>query len=321
MTTKRRATFLAGALSLAAGCGRELYDANVDASALDVGRGDAGLTCLPGGPIFGDIEPLGMTAPTVTTPSLSHDGLRLTYLEITRITRAGEMVTVATVHELVRSSREGAFGPDAVLTDGPLVALGEGLRAHVTRVDEIERFVALDVGAEQIDLFVQTRSSPSAEWASPTPVMAAGASIAVPGFQEWDPYLSADGLTLWFQRERTGPMATSQIHTLTRPSLTASFGAEATLAESVVGAVPGSPSLTLDGTALYFSLDGDLYVSELEGGAWSGRRTIGEIEAVPAARDYEPLIRPDGCELFWVRQVDSARQQMFHAMRSPGGSL
>ena len=75
---------------------------------------------------------------------------------------------------------------------------------------------------------------------------------------------------------------------------------------------------------LYFSLGGDVFVTELEGSTWSGRRAISEIEPMaplPPGQDYEPLVRPDGCELFWVRQLDDDHQQVFHATRSPGGSL
>ncbi len=307
--------------TLIAGCGRGLYDETLDARVddddapgADAGRGDAGLTCSPAAE-FGAIEALGVPAATVTSPSLSHDGLRLSYFHITRVIEGTVERTVTTVHQLTRPSRDSAFGADAVLRDGPLVELGEGLRAHFTRIDELERFVALDQGSDEVDLFVQTRPSAGGEWGTLAPVMAAGVTINTDGFQEWDPHLTADGLTLWFQREETGTMATSQIHTLTRSSLTSPFGAEATIDDSVVGDIPGSPSLTLDGRALYFSFDGDLHVSELDGTTWRPRRAISEIDTMSSESDYEPSVRPDGCEIFWVRQIDGSNQQVFHATR------
>jgi hypothetical protein len=49
--------------------------------------------------------------------------------------------------------------------------------------------------------------------------------------------------------------------------------------------------------------DGDLYVSHFSDGAWSAPRPLGP-QINTAAREYCPIVSPDGTYLYFTRQSD-----------------
>lgn len=268
---------------LAAGCGRDLYDPHT------AGR------CSSDGEPFGDLAPVSDAMGMITSPSLSADGLTLTFI-------AGD-----TLHAMRRPSVEELFVP---WPDWPSPAADlTELQGYVERPDGLERFVALGRPA---DLSVQSRGSTFDAWGELAPVTVSGTSINGPD-NEWDPFLSPDGLTLWYQRESSAPPVEYEVHQLSRVSLDDRFSTEAEVLSSFLGGSPGSFSLTAEGREVYFSSDEAIHAARVDGAELSAGRRLVELDA--PGLDYEPFIRPDGCEIFWVR--GGGGQRVFHATRSP----
>jgi len=268
---------------LAAGCGRDLYDPHT------TGR------CSLDGEPFGDVAPVSEGLGTIASPSLSADGLTLTF------------ITGGTLRAMRRPSVEQAFVP---WPDWPSPAADlTELQGSVERPDGLERFVSRGSPA---DLFVQRRASTSDAWSELTPVTVGGTAINGPE-NEWDPFLSPDGLALWFQRESRPPMVEYEVHQLSRVSMDGPFTTDSQVLSSFLGGSPGSFSLTADGRQVYFSSDAAIHAARVDGAELSEGRRLVELDA--PGLDYEPFIRPDGCEIFWVR--GGALQRVFHATRSP----
>ncbi len=311
-----RARFLLVSLALA-GCGRARYVASEDAGVGDVGPVDAARPpaprCTSG--TFGTLRAIDRGAEgsdTVTSPSLSPDGLTLFYLDAIDYR----------VRELRRPSIDapfvGAPAPSAEYADLP-----PELRAFHTRADGLERFVGLADGSGHSNLFVQTRARLGEAWSTSREVLSLGVTVNTADANEWDPFLVSDGLTLWFQREPPAELVRSgaaqiHLHRLRRVDRDASFGALETIDVSAAGPTPGSPTLVADGSLLAFSDDGAIFVAPLVGETVGAPVALTELDPDPMDLhfDYEPHLRSDGCELFWVRDV-SGRQELFQATRAP----
>jgi hypothetical protein len=66
-------------------------------------------------------------------------------------------------------------------------------------------------GVHDLDLYIAERQSPEADWSMPTRIDGIDTD-----FQEADPWLSADGLTLYFNSNRTGGSGDSDIYRTSR---------------------------------------------------------------------------------------------------------
>ncbi|MBX7195653.1 MAG: hypothetical protein K1X94_26590 [Sandaracinaceae bacterium] len=296
-------------LVLIGGCGRVNY------RELDAG---AGATCAwPGNP-FSAPTPIEREDPvfdgsvrsiSVNSVALSPDGLTLSFIDESN----GHQV-----YDLHRASLSGPFSSSPVANSD--FSFGPDLRSFHVRTDRLERFVALaQPGTGLADLFVQTRASTSDPWSSPRDVLLDGVSLNTADAHEWDPYLSSDGLTLWFQREPTREAVAAgaplELHRARRAALDQPFGAAETIDVSAAGPSPGSPTVTAHDTAVVIADDQDLFYF-VPGAATTGLpMRIAEIDPAGTGSDYEPFIRRDGCELLWVRQ--GARATIMRSARSP----
>jgi hypothetical protein len=75
------------------------------------------------------------------------------------------------------------------------------------------------------------------------------ASLSIAGVDDWAPYLSSDGLSIYFASWRSGA---SDLYVATRASVSDDFGTPVLLADVSSSAYETSPSLTPAGDAIYF---------------------------------------------------------------------
>ena len=227
----------------------------------------------------------------MSTPSLSPDGLALRFL----VDRA---IFVAS-----RPRLDAPFGP--ATPDMSLLAGLGPVESYYVRDDDLERFIARDVAGMASDLFVQRRSSVRDPWSPLEPLASINTAAS-----EWDPFLSPDRLTLWLQRQSASEIT---VFRMRRPRDGAAFGALEPIDLSSAGDDPGTPTLVADGSAVVFSADDRIWYAPV-----NGADTVGSplelIGAEPGVNQFEPFIRPDGCEVFWVRGFPHT---LVHARREP----
>jgi len=144
---------------------------------------------------------------------------------------------------------------------------------------------------------VSTATTPLFEWPVGKPF--ALSQINSPG-AELDPYLSADGLSIWFAGDRGDGKA---IYTATRPSVWHDFSPAEVLIISRGPELPASPSATSDGLAIYYAQPETpciwalLRNSPLEPFG-DKRRMI--VDARSDARWMAAQVLPDDLRLYWT---------------------
>jgi hypothetical protein len=89
-----------------------------------------------------------------------------------------EMPTCARINTMLADARDPQLSPD-------------GLRLVMTG--------ALVAGPNELDLWQSTRDELGAEWGEPTKII----ELSVPGDDDSDPWMSADGMRIWFNRGLT----------------------------------------------------------------------------------------------------------------------
>lgn len=145
-------------------------------------------------------------------PCLSPDGLTI-YFAAYRDTNLFDIYTST------RSGVGAAWGTPAKvmelntpMTEAPVYISPDGL----------EMIVSSDRGGN-FDLYTTTRTSTSQPWGAPVALAAANTTGA-----EYDGFLSADGLTLYFSSDSSGGL---ELYTSTRATVGGTFGARAAIAE------------------------------------------------------------------------------------------
>jgi len=237
-------------LCLALGCGRVHY------GLLEDGGGRSGIDAArPGGPRCDWAGTPSFDTPiriergpggdTLTGPSLSPDGLVLTYMD------DGTALTMR------RASLTAAFAPAG--PDADLAEFAPRLSGAFTRRDGREQFLAFAGPSGFSDLFVRTREM-AGPWSAPVAL-----AVSTDADHEWDGFLEADGRTLWFQRQTA---VGADLFRARRASESGPFGPE----EPIPGlaATPeaeGSPTLPDDGSVVVFASSGAIWFARLTGGA------------------------------------------------------
>ncbi len=157
-------------------------------------------------------------------------------------------------------------------------------------------------GAGRFDLYLFRREGPGLPFAEPTPL----ASVNT-GANEWDPFLTPDGLTLlWAGTADDG----GELLRATRGTVDSQFGHPEPVLD-LLGSAEGNPSMTQDGRTLVFNsaalgnMDVLYVMRDAPGEAWSAPRRVPDING--DAREGEPFVSGDGCELFWVVAGDYYR--------------
>jgi hypothetical protein len=275
------------------GCDGARYGSSCEALRAGVRVALAGLCGCSWDLPFGAPEVIESGSTSLTSPRLSPDGLTLLYL-------AEGWVVIS------RPSLGAPFDPGSRRIAPPDALPPTVVHDFFFRRDGLERFVSLDSPA---DLFFQTRPSLRESWSAPAPIEAAE-RVNTMGSDEWNPFLTADGLTLWFQRQRG---VEAHIFRTRRPGVDRSFGPVEEVDVSAAGPTPASPSLPDDGSHLVFASGGVIWVAPLDASGSPGapRDLLPDRGGGPA---WQPWIRPDGCEIFWG-EVLGAGYLLLHAQR------
>jgi hypothetical protein len=168
------------------------------------------------------------------------------------------------------------------------------------------------------DIWVTKRATTEDDWSDPVNLGPTVNSSGIDG----GPYLSGDGLSLFFYSFRPGGYGQRDIWVTTREAVDADWGVPENLGPTVNSSAGELfPSISADGLSLYFSewdppyrlggygLD-DMWVTTREtvGGAWSTPENLGPT-VNSSSHDDAPFITADGLTLF------------FSSMRSGGSDL
>lgn len=277
----------------AMGCGRVGYAAG----SRDAGARDAYVppSCSWDDPRFDAPEVMLTGFENVVAPSYSADGLRLYF------TAAGAVrsSTRASLDQPFESVSEVVEAPTAYPIDGFCI-----------RRDGLELVLSTDAlgGAGRNDLFRRSRASTTDPWGPAEALTGLNTASA-----EWDYFLEPDGLTLWFQRQGAGS-SDRDIHVSRRATLDASFEtATAVPSLSVAGRGESAPSLPDDRSVVVLEVESDLAFARITGGV------VGPTEPLPSLSspqtDYEPVVRPDGCEIVFI-SARSGQWLLYRAVRS-----
>lgn len=227
-------------------------------------------------------------------PSLSSDRLALYF------SRKGDF------YRAMRSSPTASFGGSLPITDlsstateDKLTLSGDGLTAVLSsnRTPLVGDY----------DLWIATRSAIGTAFSTPTRLPT---SVNSPDSQ-FDPWLSADGLTLYWAEGSVIPMAASHLRKATRSSSTASFNPSAV---SIDAAQPFNPVLSPDQLVIVYSDSGAISVATrtmVTGPFKDGH----PLSGLPAGADNPELSR-DGCELVFDAP-GATSQDIFHAFVMP----
>lgn len=149
------------------------------------------------------------------------------------------------------------------------------------------------------DIWIATRSSAAAAFSQPVNVPVINSASSETG-----PFLSADGLTLYFGSNRPGGPSSTNIWAASRPTLDDPFGEPSVLAELDIGASVEAPSLSDDELTIYFDGEGagmtDLYVASRpdRGQDFSAPTPVTELNS--ASADYSPEISASGDTLYFT---------------------
>jgi hypothetical protein len=116
---------------------------------------------------------------------------------------------------------------------------------HTDRTPNVGRF----------DIFEAVRSSTTATWNAPAPVMGPVNTTVYEGA----PHLSADDLTVYFDSNRPGGLAAGgwDIYFATRPDVSAPFGTPVLVREICSTSDDGAPWVSADGRTIVFSTNRD----------------------------------------------------------------
>jgi hypothetical protein len=209
-----------------------------------------------------------------------------------------------------RSSKDDDFGepmPLDLVNSDALDAI-----PTVTADDQTLYFISDRSGTPRI--YSASRSTPVAAFSDP--VLVDNVSVSATG--EWSPFVSADGLTLYFTADPDADCAGSPLecHDILRATrTTGTFGTPEEVTElNTVPYAEAHPTLTSDELTIYFGSnrpDGNA-----EGGAdiWMATRgstddpfdNVSRVAELSSANEEVPTwISPDGCRMFLEILVDN----------------
>jgi len=155
-------------------------------------------------------------------------------------------------------------------------------------------------GVGSNDIWLATRASPGGAFSEPVNVTTVNS-----GESETGPFLSADGLTLYFGSTRAGGPAATNIWAATRANLDADFGQPALVGGLDIGGSVEAPSLSDDELTIYF--DGfvgagstELYVATRadKNQDFQAPSLLTAVNSVEA--DYSPELSADGLTLYFT---------------------
>ncbi len=205
------------------------------------------------------------------------------------------------------SSPLGPFGAPS-----PLEAYGGSDDASFT-ADGLEMYMDVD---DTDQIHVATRASRDEAWgeASPVPVGGDGSGKT--------PWITPDGLELYFSAEREGGLGATDIWRLARPDRASAWGEAQPVSDVNTSLEEFAPSLSADGLQLVLTRAAvGLGAQEL----WLARRDTVEAPwqaptlmsiSDPDKKDSDAVFTANDLELWWVRAVTDANHDLYFARRA-----
>jgi Tol biopolymer transport system component len=158
-------------------------------------------------------------------------------------------------------------------------------------------------GPPNWDVWITTRSTTNDPWGSPMNLGTANDSAGDGG-----PSISADGLTIFFESNRSGGHGDWDVWMTTRPTIDDPWGESINLDSTINSSRrDGEPSISADGRMLFFSSErpggtggSDLYVTTrpTTNDPWGTPINLGQT-VNSSANDGQPAISLDGRELYF----------------------
>jgi WD40-like Beta Propeller Repeat len=118
----------------------------------------------------------------------------------------------------IRATRDDDWGPPEIVPE--LSSPGDDLAVVVSLNQKIAVLHSNRDGATAPQLYISTRQTRNDPWGAPELIT----SLDTDTFAEANPYITGDGLTLWFDSDRDGGMGDHDIYISTRTGTQADFG-------------------------------------------------------------------------------------------------
>jgi hypothetical protein len=140
---------------------------------------------------------------------------------------------------------------------------------------------------------------------------------------DWDPAVSADGLTLYFASDRAGGLGGVDIWRAARPDPASPFAAAQNLTEVNSADYDWGPAISVDGLTLYFTSDRfggifDIWCALRPDLASAFEAAMELIEVNSAADDVDPAISADDLTLYFgsTRPLGAGAFDVWRSVRS-----
>jgi hypothetical protein len=184
-------------------------------------------------------------------PEISVDGLTVLFTSQRPPSGLGD-IWIAT-----RTTIASPFGPPVRVPD---LSTAANECCAVMTTDELN-VVFAGVPSSDAELFSSSRATQASPWGSRALIGELDTTS-----QESNPYLTPDGLTVYFDSDRPGGAGGRDLYVATRPAVTAAFSAPTRISELATSSDERDAWLSPDGHRLYFSSNRngnfDLYVAE-----------------------------------------------------------
>ncbi|MBX3270695.1 MAG: PD40 domain-containing protein [Sandaracinaceae bacterium] len=152
-------------------------------------------------------------------------------------------------------------------------------------------------------------------WQDAAPI----AEVNDPSGDDWGPWMSPDGLRLYFSSERGGGLGGQDLYVAARASAAAPFGAPARIEALSTALEDSDPSLSADELEIFW------YGGAVPYTLFTARRAdlrapFGAAAPLaiddPRQNDITPAVRADGLELFFSRDGNDSGFDLFRATRA-----
>lgn len=149
-----------------------------------------------------------------------------------------------------------------------------------------------------VDIFVTTRTSIGAKFSPATVAQ----DVSSKSFDA-DPFLSADGLSIFINTNRPGTLGDSDIFVGTRATTTSSFAPANPVANVNSGTYDGTPYVTNDGSELWLASTRDtgtihLFRAHANGSGFDAASYVAELNGASSVEN-NPVLTADGLTIYF----------------------